>query len=56
MAEEIIKTLQLHLGWNFAVEQWKKGAGTPGCLGDLLGDEILPSYMGIILNHYKDPY
>ena len=27
----------------------------PGCLG-LIGDEILPSYMGIIRNHYKDPY
>ena len=23
----------------------------PGCLG-YVGDEILPSYMGIILNHY----
>ena len=21
-----------------------------------LGDEILPSYVGIIANHYKDPY
>ena len=27
----------------------------PGCLGDLLGI-ILPSYVGIIINHYKDPY
>ena len=21
-----------------------------------IGDEILPSYMGIIIHHYKDPY
>ena len=21
-----------------------------------IGDEILPSYMGIFINHYKDPY
>ena len=27
----------------------------PGCLGDLLGI-ILPSYIGIIIGHYKDPY
>ena len=27
----------------------------PACLG-YIGDEILPSYMGIIINHYKDPY
>ena len=27
----------------------------PGCLG-YIGDEILPSYIGIIINHYKDPY
>ena len=27
----------------------------PGCLG-YIGDEILPSYMGIIISHYKDPY
>ena len=33
-------------------EQWKKA---PGCLG-YLGDDILPNYMGIIANHYKDPY
>ncbi len=28
---------------------------TPGCLG-YLGDEILPSYVATIINHYKDPY
>ena len=27
----------------------------PGCLR-YIGDEILPFYMGIIVNHYKDPY
>ena len=21
-----------------------------------IGDEILPSYIGIVVNHYKDPY
>ena len=27
----------------------------PGWL-DYIGDEILPSYIGILSNHYKDPY
>ena len=27
----------------------------PGWLG-YIGDDILPSYIGIIINHYKDPY
>ena len=27
----------------------------PGWLG-YKGDEFLPSYIGIIKNHYKDPY
>ena len=27
----------------------------PGWVFDI-GDEILPSYMGIIMSHYKDPY
>ena len=27
----------------------------PGCLG-YIGDEKLPSYIGIIINHNKDPY
>ena len=27
----------------------------PGCLG-YIGDGKLPSYMGIIISHYKDPY
>ena len=35
-----------------SLEQWKK---PKGWLGDI-GDEILPSYIGIIINHYKDPY
>ena len=32
-------------------EQWKK---QPGYLG-YTGDEILPTYVGIIVDHYKDP-
>ncbi len=35
-------------------EQWKKGL--PWLVGLFLGDEKLPSYIGIIINHYKDPY
>ena len=27
----------------------------PGLLG-YIGDEILPRYIGIVINHYKDPY
>ena len=27
----------------------------PGCLG-CIGDEMLPSHMGIIISHYNDPY
>ncbi len=27
----------------------------PGWLG-YIGDELLPSFMGIIINHYKDPF
>ena len=27
----------------------------PGWL-DYIGDEILPSYLGILINHCKDPY
>ena len=26
----------------------------PGCLG-YIGNEILPSYIGLIISHYKDP-
>ena len=29
-------------------------AKKPGCLG-YIGDEKLPSYIGIIISHYKDP-
>ena len=28
---------------------------SPGWLFDI-GDDKLPSYIGIIMNHYKDPY
>ena len=27
----------------------------PGWLG-YIGDEKLPSYIGVLINHYKDPY
>ena len=27
----------------------------PGCLG-YIGDYTIPSYVGIIMNHYKNPY
>ena len=30
-------------------------SGYPGWLG-FIGDEKLSSYMGIIINYYKDPY
>ena len=29
--------------------------GPPGWLG-FIGDEILPTYIGIIISNYKDPY
>ncbi len=35
--------------------KWATKKRAPGWLG-YIGDEILPSYMGIIINHYKDPY
>ena len=36
-------------------EQILQMVWNPGCLG-YIGDEILPSYMGIIIGHYKYPY
>ena len=38
--------------WRKPAEQGKKA---PGCLG-YRGDEILPSYVRIIIKHYTDPY
>ena len=38
----------------FFLELSNKKKGPPGCLG-YTGDEILPSYVGIKVNHYKDP-
>ncbi len=35
----------------FCNEQWKN----PGCLV-FIGDDKLPSFVGIVANHYKDPY
>ena len=40
-----------HLANPNPIEQWKK----LGCLV-YIGDEILPSCIGIIIPHYKDPY
>ena len=37
---------------------WQKNLSSiqnPGWLG-YIRDEILPSYIGIIISHYKDPY
>ena len=36
--------------WKFLSNEKKR----PCCLG-YRGDEILPSYVGIIMRHYKDP-
>ena len=36
------------------IDEWKKRA--PGWFRGFVGDEILPSYVGIIANHCKDPY
>ena len=35
-----------------AIRAMKKNPG----LRDLFGDDILPSYVGIVINHSKDPY
>ena len=41
-------------GWWIYCEKPQKWAMN-GCLA-YIGDEILPNYIGIIINHYKDPY
>ena len=28
----------------------------PDWLGYFIGDDILPSYIGVMIKHYKDPY
>ena len=38
--------------WSLKQDEHRKNLG---CLG-YIGDEILPSYIGIIISHYKDPY
>ena len=35
------------------IEQWKRG---PLLFRGFVGDEILHSYGGIMINHYKDPF
>ena len=42
---------EIHSNWT-TDEQWKKGPN--GCEG-YIGDDILPSYIGIMAI-YKDPY
>ena len=34
---------------------WAVKKGTPGYFG-FMGDEMLPRYVGILINHHKDPY
>jgi len=36
-------------------EKYVSHEKNPGCLG-CIGDEILPSYVGIMINHSKDSY
>ena len=36
-------------------ESHESNEKNPG-LGDSFGDDILPSYVGIVINHSKDPY
>ena len=39
----------------FACVQMSNEKGTPCCSLGYVGDEILPSYAGIFVDHYKDP-
>ena len=45
---------KLRVEWYFGVEQ-VSNEKNPGWLG-YIGDDKLPSYIGIIINRYKDPY
>ena len=47
----VLKMRLMHRVGNWA--SWKKGTWL---FSVYLGDEMLPSYIGIIINHYKDPY
>ena len=41
-----------YIGYIYIYREYSHHLGyITGCLGDLLGDEILPSYMGIITSH-----
>ena len=40
----------------FPYEPRKKGPWLGWVWLGYIGDEILPSYIGIIINHYKDPH
>ena len=53
-------TICSRLGQNLEMTSWPDGSiwatkKSPGWLG-CIGDEKLPRYIGIIINHYKDPY
>ena len=39
----------------WSLSSWAMKKRVPGCLG-YIGDEKLPNYKGIIINHCKDPY
>ena len=42
--------------WNTGgFDKWTMTKKVPGCWGHEIY-EILPSYLGIMINHYKDPY
>ena len=43
-------------GHAFAIPKRSPAELLGGCLGVYVGDEMLPSYVGIIMNHYKDLY
>ena len=49
-----VLTLEIYM---FFLHEPRKNPGkrAPGCLL-YIGDEILPNYMGIMINHYKDLY
>ena len=49
MSSLIIQVVELLL------PQMRNEKRAPACLG-FIWNEILPSYVGLIINHYKDPY
>ena len=45
----------MDLGFPYDRSQLSNEKRAPGYLL-YFGDEILPNYMGILINHHKDPY